>query len=210
MKTKLNILIISSSFLILLSLAIIGFTYGWFVHDTSFPDNTVSVGDLRYVKTGALVDEASVIVPGENLVVTAFSVDNLSPIASQLRMKITYTRVTSVLGVPTPEANYVYKGATDDHLGVTFTSTFTLTDGDPTPDEYDDDYWYYLSATDVISAASGVIPLISEIYYDGAKTSIDYQGQPVSIRIVMEVKQAGSVSWAELATYDFSTGYPVT
>jgi hypothetical protein len=151
-----------------------------------------------------------IIVPGQELLDSDIEITNASPITSQLRVKITYTRVTIVGEVPTPEADYVYLGDTDDHLSVNFTSTFTLGDGDLIPDEHDDDYWYYGDYDTVINADSGVLGIIDSIYYDGQKTSADYETQTIEVNVLIEVKQAGNVIWSELATYDFSTGDPIS
>ncbi len=205
MKNRIRIISISALFLVMISLAMIGITYGWFAHGITFTTNDINVGDLRYTKSGSFIADDSVIVPGENLINEAFVINNLSPITSQLRVKITYTRITTV-----PVEDYVFKNDTDDHLAVTFTSTFTFTDGDATPDEFDDDYWYYIDSDEIIAAASGDINLFSEIYYDGEKTSIDYNGQSVTVTVTVEVKQSDNVTWEELTTYDFETGYPAT
>jgi len=208
MRFRIKAITTSAILLILASLAMLGITYGWIAFGTNFTTNIINVGDLRYSETGAFIADDTVIVPGDELVATAFSLDNQSPITSQLRLKITYTRITNIEGVVTPEEDHVYKGDTDEHLAVTFDSVFTFTDGDATPGEYDDNYWYYISADEVIPATSGTIALFSELYYDGDKTSIDYNGQLVSVTVTVEVKQADNVTWSELATYDFSTGYP--
>ena len=205
MKNRIRIISISAIFLIMISLAMIGLTYGWFAHGIVFTTNHINVGDLRYALSGDFIEDETIIVPGDNLVAEPFVINNLSPITSQLRVKITYTRFTTV-----PVEEYVFKNDTDDHLAVTFTSTFTFTDGDATPDEDDDDYWYYIDSDEIIAASSGDINLFSEIYYDGDKTSIDYNGQDVTVSVTVEVKQADNVTWEQLTTYDFSTGYPAT
>lgn len=210
MKKRIRIISISALFLIMISLAMIGITYGWLTHGIVFTSGNINVGDLRYTKSGTFITPDTIIVPGDNLIDQPFVINNLSPIASQLRVKITYTRITKVGEVITPEADYVFKNDTDDHLAVavTFTSTFTFTDGDLILDEFDDDYWYFGSSDEIIPATSGDINLFSAIYYDGDKTSIDYNGQDVTVTVTVEVKQADNVTWSELTTYDFATGYP--
>ncbi len=203
MKNRIRIISISAIFLIMISLAMIGITYGWITFGTIFTTNHINVGDLRYALSGDFIADDTIIVPGDNLVAEDFVINNLSPITSQLRVKITYTRITTV-----PVENYVFKNDTDDHLAVTFTSTFTFTDGDATPDEFDDDYWYYIDSDEIIAASSGDINLFSEIYYDGNKASIEYNGQDVTVSVTIEVKQSDNVAWEELATYDFATGLP--
>jgi hypothetical protein len=436
MKKKLTIVLVSSLFLILASLAMLGITFGWLNFGVTLSSGSVSVGDLSYTPYGSLVTDNSIIVPGQNLVNQPFYFGNSSSVSSQMRVKITYTRMS--LGVTptnnhiisttkiyqyypcwsfsgsdyilddsgnlvaqetpgviviaaatlaglfvgdvaasdivdgantytffraweyddvdyildgsgnlvekddplvivlasanlqfiTPESDVVYEGATEDHLTVTFLSEyyftgvdyvsdivdflatitysyeaswvkdsvhyildgsgnlvdesnpgviviaaedledlyvgyagesdilddtdtytyypawvydlvkyvfdldgnlverdtpatieldssllqgeFVLGDGDVTPDEADDDYWYFGSAETSISANSGILRLIRRIYYDGSKASIEYNGQPISISVTIQVKQSDHVTWSDLVTYDFETGYPVS
>ena len=208
MKKLITAIVAASGFLILATLGILGITYGWFVYSTTLTGGSVSVGDLRYEIAGAFVTD-QIIVPGQELIDTDIEVTNSSPVSSQLRVKVTYTRITIVGETVTPEEDYVYKDDTDDHLVVNFTSSYTFTDGDLTPDEYDDDYWYYGDYDTVIESESGLIGIIDSIYYDGFKTSADYQTETVEVKVLIEVKQADHVVWAELATYDFSTGDPL-
>ena len=436
MKRKMTVILISSLFLILASLAMLGITMGWLVFQTTFSSGQVSVGDLSYTLHGSLVTDNSIVVPGQNLVDQPFYFGNSSSVSSQMRMKITYTRITlgatptnnhimsstriyqyypcwsfsgsdyilddsgnlvaqetpgviviaaaTLAGLYvgevaasnivdgadtytffraweydgvdyildgsgnlvekeyplvivlssanfqfiTPESDVVYEGGSGDHLTVTFlseyyfagndyasdivdflatitysyeaswvkdsvhyildgsgnlvdesnpgviviaaadlqdlfvgysgesdivddTDTYTyypawvydqvkyvfdldgdlverdtpatieldssllqgefiLGDGDVTPDEPDDDYWYFGSAETSISVNSGVLRLIRKIHYDGSKASIEYNGQPISISITIQVKQSDHVTWSDLVSYDFETGYPVS
>ncbi|HOP57664.1 MAG TPA: hypothetical protein PLH02_05960 [Bacillota bacterium] len=209
MKTNIRAIVASILFMVFAALVVVGFTYGWFSFGTIYTTNHVNVGNLEYTLSGAFLNDNSVVVPGEDLVVDNFSINNESSVSSQLRIKITYTRVTDVGGTPTPEQGYVYKGDSDDHIAVIFMSTFLFTDGDATPDEYDDDYWYYGDYATEINAESGVIDLISNIHYDGDSTSTEYNGQTIAVTVLIEVKQADNVTWSELATYNFETGYPI-
>ncbi|MGI6392739.1 MAG: hypothetical protein ACOX16_03920 [Candidatus Izemoplasmatales bacterium] len=208
MKKLILAIVTVSGFLILAALGILGITYGWFVYSTTLPGGSVAVGDLRYGLDGAFVTE-SIIVPGQELIAEDIEIINASPVTSQLRLKITYTRVTIVNDIVTPEEDYVYKNDDDDHLVVNFTSTFTLGDGDVTPGENEDDYWYYEDYDHVIVAESGLIGIIDSIYFDGYKTSSDYQNESIEVKVTIEVKQADHVTWSELAAYDFETGDPL-
>ncbi len=210
MKTRIRIIVVSSLLLIMGSLAVLGITYGWIALGTGYTSNVINVGDLRYTLSGSFITDDTTIVPNDELVNNAFTINNQSPIDSQLRLKITYTRITNAGGIPIPETDYVFKNDSEDHLAVNFTSTFTFSDGDAIPDEHDDDYWYYITPDNVILAASGSIPLLDSLYYDGNETSIDYNQQDIAVKITIEVKQSGNVTWEELATYDFATGYPAS
>lgn len=198
MKRKSLYISLVSLFLILSSLLMLGITYGWLADVIDLSSGVISVGDLRYTKSGAFVsdDPTPIIYPGFEFVDTALSVNNQSPIESQLRVKITYTKITNDGGLVTETVSYT--DAVDDHLSVTFDSTF----------ENSGDYWYYDATDYVIPTTSGDIDILSSIYYDGDLTGNDYNNASVTVTVTIEVKQNDNVTWAELATYDFSTGYP--
>lgn len=196
MKKAPLIISIVSSLLVLASVLMIGFSFGWFADVIDLNDGTISVGDLRYSETGAFITDNQILQPGQELLDTAITLTNTSPIESQMRVKISYTKITRPVDVLVIETvNY---SDTDDHLAVVFDSTFV----------YSSDYWYYNATDAVISANSGLIEMISSIYYDGEFTGIDYSEQTVSITVTIEVKQSDNVTWSELTSYDFSTGYP--
>ncbi|NLF49147.1 MAG: hypothetical protein GX582_05830 [Acholeplasmataceae bacterium] len=436
MKKKFTIILTSSLFLILASLALLGMTYGWFTMQTTFPSGVVSVGDLSYTQNGSLITDNSIVVPGQNIVSESLYFGNASSLDSQMRLKVTYTQITlentptnnhivslttvynyypcwtnggndyildssgnlvekanpaviiiAAAALPslyvgeigasdivngastytffrawtnseidyildgsgnlvlksdpltivissanllfvTPNNDQIYRGEVSDHLAVTFLSEyyfsarelrsdiidfagtitytyqpkwvkesvhylldingnlvseanpsviiiasedledlyqgvegesdifndpdtytfypswvasattyvldisnnlverdspanieieatamqgeFVLGDGDLVPDEADDDYWYFGSADTIIPENSGIIRLIRKIQYDGAKASNDYSGQPIQIAIEIQVKQSDHVSWSDLTSIDFETGYPVS
>jgi len=189
---------IFSSILVLASLLMLGITFDWFANVIDLNDGTISVGDLRYSETGAFITDNQIIQPGQELLDTDITLTNTSPIESQMRVKIAYTKITRPVDVLVIETvNY---SNVDDHLAVTFDSTFV----------YSSDYWYYNATDAVITANSGLIEIISSIFYDGEVTGIDYSGQTIYVTVTIEVKQSDNVTWAELASYDFSTGYPNT
>lgn len=181
--------------LILASLLMLGITYGWIADVIDLNSGIVSVGDLRYTKSGAFIEDPSTpIYPGYEFIDTTLSVNNQSPIDSQLRVKIVYTKITSFGGTPTATA---YTGS-NDHLSVTFVDTFVNSG----------DYWYFTATDYVILAESGDIDIISSLYYDGDVVGNDYNNATVTVTVSIEVKQSDNVTWAELTSYDFSTGYP--
>lgn len=194
MKQKTIIFSVASLVIALISLAMIGISYGWFTHQVTLSSGEIASGDLRYTQTGAFISSSGVIVPGEELILTDFEVTNNSTITSQLRFIISYTRVTS----PVLTETIYYSGSVDDHISVTKNASFV----------YASNYWYYTASDYEIAAASGLMSVITSLYYDGYKTGIDYIGVVLTITITIEVKQADNVNWATLATYDFETGYP--
>ncbi|MBN2540286.1 MAG: hypothetical protein JXB08_02045 [Bacilli bacterium] len=195
MKRKSLILSITSLVLIITSVLILGFTFGWGFDSIDLNTGTISVGDLRYSQDGDFITNGTIMYPGMELVNTSFTLTNESPITSQMRLKIAYTKVEDpqVGGVTT-----YYTGAVDDHLAVTFDSTFVNSG----------DYWYYNSDVYEITANSGQIDLLSSISYDGNLVGNDYAQVSCAITITIEVKQNDNVTWSELTSYDFETGYP--
>ncbi|MBU1145053.1 MAG: hypothetical protein KJ971_04265 [Firmicutes bacterium] len=191
MKQKALIFSVISLVLALVSFVIIGISYGWIVQQTTLPSGEIGVGDLRYEKAGEFIAQDSIIVPSQELISTAFELTNNSPITSQMRMQIIYTKVT------TSANDVVYSNAVDDHLTVLMNANFL----------YSSEYWYYTALDYVISAESGAISILTSMYYDGEFVGIDYSGVPLSVTVTIEVKQADNVSWVELTNYNFSTGY---
>lgn len=201
MKRKSLILSLASLVLIVTSLIMLGVTYGWGADLVNLGNGTISVGDLRYTQTGSFVTDGTIVHPMEELIDTNISIDNQSSIESQLRVKITYTKITNPTGDSLViEEDYVYTDDTSEHISVIFDSAFT----------YDSGYWYSNGTTGVLSANSGNLAIISSIIYDGENTNIDYVGQDVAISVTIEVKQNDNVTWTELVGYDFSTGNPAS
>ena len=132
----------------------------------------------------------------ENITVT-----NSSTIASQMRIKIEYTKATNQSGTIVT-SDVLYANSVDDDLSVTIDSAFVHNSTD--------DYWYYQDTTGVIAADSGLINIITSIDYDANEAGNDYAGITITITVTVEVKQSDNVTWTELTSYDFSTGYPST
>ena len=195
------ILSLASLFLIITSLILLGITYGWYGDVIDFNSGVISVGDLRYSQNGEFIANDTIIYPSLELLSTDIDVTNESPIESQLRIKITYTRITNPEGAGlVTETDYVYTDALTEHISVDFDSTFV----------YDTGYWYLNGTTSTILAESGTIALISSIIYAGENTNIDYVEQDVAVSVTIEVKQDDNVTWSELIGYDFLTGNPQT
>ncbi len=198
MKKRLIISFASLS-LILLSFVVISITFGWTFGVVDFTGHTVAVGDLRYTKSGAFISEEEILYPGMELIDQSIALTNESPITSQMRVKIVYTRITNPTGSALVIEDVAYENGVDDHLDVVFDATYT----------YDSDYWYYGDSSTTIAADSGSIPILSSIQYDGFVTGNDYSSQTITITVTIEVKQDDNVNWTELTSYDFSTGYPL-
>jgi hypothetical protein len=181
------------SLFIIVGLFVLGVTvtYAWIAYSESIDGGTVSAGQVDYSYSGSFIDGSEIIFPNKELLSQAISVDNQSTIDTQLRLTINYTLVEEVT------SNKIYKDDVNDDLSVVFDSLFVL----------DGDYWYY-QATDFSIETTGLIDIISSIYYDGNASSNEYASQTVSIQVLIQVKQADNVTWTDLATYDFETGNP--
>ncbi|MBU0997042.1 MAG: hypothetical protein KKE16_03245 [Firmicutes bacterium] len=198
MKKRIILLSVSSIVFILASIVMLGFTYGWWVSLVNYPDNEISVGDLRYTPSGGFITGGAsyVYLPGEELIDSTITIDNASPIDSQLRVKIEYTKWT--FDVTLQSETVVYTASASDHIYVGLDANLQLVG----------DYYYYGGDSNVLSPDSGLMTLITSLYYDGSVTTFDYAGQEVTVTITIEVKQGGDLTWSDLIGYDFSTGYP--
>lgn len=200
MKRKNLYMTLASLVLFIASFVMIGITFGWFAFMVDLNPGTVSVGDLRYTQSGSFIED-DVIVPGQELLSSGIDLTNESPITSQLRVKIEFTQITNPGGTGLVSETVPLTSSSSDHLEVEWDATSTFV--------YSDGYWYYSATDAVIAADSGSIPILDSIKY-GLNTNIDYVGQAVSISVTIEVKQSDNVTWSELTSYDFSTGYPTT
>lgn len=197
MKRAIPFLIFGSVLLLFGAFLLVAYTLGWIAPLNTITTNHVAVGDLRYTLSGSFITPATIVAPGDELIDVGFSVDNSSPIASRIRVQITYTTWDNVEGVPT-SATATYAGGSTEALAVTFASGFVYSDG----------YWYITDTSHELAPDSGTQSLVTSVYYDGDNTDIDYQAQDVTVTLIIQVSQADNVSWTDLASYDFSTGYP--
>jgi hypothetical protein len=202
MKNKSLLISISSLIITIVALSMIAITYGWFSKQVTLTSQYVSVGEIVYLKSGAWLDTEEPIVPSNELIAESFILDNQSNISSQLRIRIEYTYYDSVEDEIGELITYTGVG---DYLFVDMPSEFFYYD-DNLEDEIPG-YWYF-SATDyAFQANSGPLTILSSLYYDGNKTSIDFASKSVTIKITIQVKQTNNLVWNDLTTYDFQTGY---
>lgn len=204
MKRTLTVLRVAAILFFLGSMIFIEATFGWFAKLVVVPKGEIGVGDITYTLTGAFIADDTLIVPGQELVLTPFVLDNNSSVDSQIRMKITYLGYVWN-GVEVVPQVLTYVSSEDDFLFVTVGSGFVVTG----------DYWYYtddpliLGPDYVLEPETGVFTLLSSVYLNGATTNIDFADEVVWIRITVEVKQADNVTWSELVDIDFATGEPL-
>jgi len=197
MKKSIAIMSFSAILLFLGSLALIAYTLGWIAPINTITTNNVSVGELRYTLTGAFITPTDPITPNQELLSTAFSVDNDSPISSRLRVQITYTAYTNVEGVITGSTE-IYEGGLTEPLKAVLAPGFVCIEG----------YWYMTDASFAFSADSGTQALVSSVYYDPEYASFDFTGRMVTVTLTIQVSQSDNITWTDLAGYDFSSGYP--
>lgn len=184
----------SLTILVLALVLAVTVTYAWIAYSETIDGGPISVGKLDYTYSGDFIDGSiDPIYPHKELLQSSISVNNQSSISSQLRVRIEYTLVE------TSSTNKIYRAEATDDLSVTFISNFS----------YDNDYWYYESINYKILTASGPIGIISSLYYDGFKSSNEYSSEVINISVLVQVKQGDNVDWADLTTYNFTTGNPI-
>ncbi|PKK97622.1 MAG: hypothetical protein CVV56_05540 [Tenericutes bacterium HGW-Tenericutes-1] len=179
----------------LVALAMIAISYAWLSKQLTITSNTVSVGEILYVKSGSWISPTEPIVPNTDLIAEDFILDNQSSIPSQMRVIITYTKYASIEDVTGTVTTY---SNTLDHISVSMPTEFVYSSG----------YWYYTATDYSIPAVSGPITIVSSLYFDGDIVSIDYASKNVTITITIQVKQANNVTWNDLTSYNFETGLP--
>ncbi|MCF7924526.1 MAG: hypothetical protein K9L64_05400 [Candidatus Izimaplasma sp.] len=182
--------------IILLIIAVIfsaGSVYAWVNYALALPPGSITVGDIDYTVSGDFVSSTDPIYPGQELINSPIIITNNSTIDTQMRLIITYTKIEDTVVLN----NHIYTNDITDHLVVNFTSAFLYGA---------DSYWYYPDQTTILPV--GQLSIIDSVSYDGDVVSNNYADTPISISIVIQVKQADNVTWAELTSYDFSTGYP--
>ena len=202
--------------LILCLVIIFGFasfsqTGAWFSSGTA-KHQYLSSGKFNFLLTGELEssDEGDVL-PGMELVSTPLMLENYSSISSQLRIDILYSYYDS-------KGNYIenqkYNNEDENSvLLVTLDSNWIK--------DSEDGFYYYKSKNYIIPARNdedieayeagetfvydntspdSIISLISSLKFDGEKTTVANSGKTVSVKILVESKQANYVTWTELGS----------
>lgn len=194
MKKLSMMIFIFSSVITLIAIGIIGLAYGWFNVSKTITSNVVSVGEIVYVKSGSWVDSTDPIFPGADLIQSDLILNNQSTITSQLRFQLTYTHYSSIEDVTGTTTIF---DNVDDDISVGIPEEFVFQDG----------YWYYESDSYAIAANTGDMPLITSLSLNADVVSIEYASKPISIAITIQVKQADNVTWNDLTSYNYDTGY---
>ncbi|MFA6626947.1 MAG: hypothetical protein WCT17_00245 [Bacilli bacterium] len=178
---------------IIMLLGVVGLTTyavsAWLTDTDTTGPHTFLVGDIEYTWSGAKVTD-TYVVPGQELVATAFTLTNASNVDSELRVKVTLT-------------------TTYPPAATNAKSLVTMVLGSNWGTEETDGYYYYEASTDpVIAAGTQALVFLSSLKIDGSKVGNDYTGATFTLTLMFEAKQADYVTWAELGTasIDFETG----
>ena len=182
-----------------------GITFAWL---TSTGSGTIeyTVGDVSYTVTGE-VAQNTIIVPGQNLE-NSFKITNNSNVATNLRVSIS----VDVKGWTIGEVGTATNPNTKDHIVVSANTT-----GWELVTENNVMYFYYGSKNPTNDGAedlaAGVSPTpfpFSEFKLNGYVVGNADSGKTIKITITFYAKQADYVTWAELGSFDFTTGLAST
>ena len=182
-----------------------GITFAWL---TSTGSGTIeyTVGDVSYTVTGE-VAQNTIIVPGQNLE-NSFKITNNSNVATNLRVSIS----VDVKGWTIGEVGTATNPNTKDHIVVSANTT-----GWELVTENNVMYFYYGSKNSTNDGAedlaAGVSPTpfpFSEFKLNGYVVGNADSGKTIKITITFYAKQADYVTWAELGSFDFTTGLAST
>lgn len=169
---------------------ITGGVLAWLTDTKTTPEKTFTVGDVTYIWTEGVITSDNV-VPGQNLITTAFNLMNTSNVESELRLLIHITYLEGA--IPTDASNLVE---------YTLASGWVL--------ETTDGYYYYRPGVEVDGkypiAPATKVDVLSELSLDGSLVGNSFSGKVFTIKIIFEAKQANYVTWAQLGTINFETG----
>lgn len=185
--------------LALLFLAIAALTanliVAWLTDTAQTGPTEFQLGDVEFTWDGAVSQD--LVVPGENIVATDYTLVNASTIRTELRFKI--------------EIYSEYLG--DDG------SDYVILTIDGGWDLENDGFYYYRGNGTVfeedkykILPETKTITVITGIELDGSKVGNDFSSSSFTITLVFEAKQSDYVDWDTLgqSNIDFSTGLPGT
>lgn len=187
--------------LALLFLAIAALTanliVAWLTDTAQTGPTEFQLGDVEFTWAGAVSQD--LVVPGENIVATHYTLVNKSTIRTELRFKIE-----------------IYS----EYLGDDGSDYVILTIDDGWFLERDG-FYYYRGSDTVFEEEEGkykilpeteTITVITGIELDGSKVGNDFSSSSFTITLVFEAKQSDYVDWDTLgqSNIDFSTGLPGT
>lgn len=185
--------------LALLFLAIAALTanliVAWLTDTAQTGPTEFQLGHVEFTWVGAVSQD--LVVPGENIVATDYTLVNASTIRTELRFKIEIY------------SEYL-DGDGSDYVILTIDDGWVLkTDG----------FYYYRGSGTVVEEdkykilpETETITVITGIELDGSKVGNDFSSSSFTITLVFEAKQSDYVDWDTLgqSNIDFSTGLPGT
>lgn len=207
-----------AAFLILLGILMGSFntnqSYAWFTDASENPFSLTS-GKVNYEIS--YTTEPGLMVPGKDLIAQC-KVKNLSSIDTHFRLKLEYTlweldgntpaSAVSSTAIYITNASITPGTVTENqYLNVEwpegkFDSANVGTDVDK------EIFWQYNTTVSAVPAGdiennTGVeIPVFNKLYYDGPKTQNVFSGNPVTVKITLQAKQADHVNWAEITLFE--------
>ena len=188
-----KIILVLSLLLVAIFGVIGGATYAWLTDTGSSDEIHYKVGNVDY--TIAVTQPTNnLVVPGD-ILTPAFEIKNASTVKTNLRVRIVVeSNPTLTVGTQ------LTVGLNDSWVKIEETKN------DVTVVNY-----YYggkTGDTSVIAAvAENAEPVtitspIKELKIDGPTVNNNYSGTTITIQIIFEAKQAGNVTWDEIATFE--------
>lgn len=202
-----------ASLAVVIGLMNCGSSYAWFVTSLE-KKQSISVSVISTAQSAKLTDldtgEKTVIMPGDNLVNldgqgAMLRINNGSSTDVQIRLSIEYTSYANGKA-----EQKTYSGNSDD-IEVTFAagkwSKNTNASGTCyfyyMGDNYTSDTVFDLNNVPVVKSDVSYVDAVSRIAYK-SNISKAYSGQPVTIKVIFEAKQADNVSWSSIDSYKLS------
>lgn len=144
-----------------------------------------SVGEVSYTLTGEMIDTP--VVPGQNLIMSPYQLNNYSTINSELRVKLTLTAtgtdVSNLFSEILLTNNWIYNNE-------------------------DDYYYYYVGPRDSTKVTTDQvnITVLEKLVLDGEVVNNSYANTKVTIGLCFEAKQFEYVTWEELGNINLTVG----
>jgi hypothetical protein len=171
----------------------------WLTDTKQTGPTTFTVGDIEFEWEGAITTSQP-IVPGQELIASAYQLVNTSTVTSQLRVIFTITASLDETPLTNPEQYFI---STNLAAGWVYNST--------------DEMWYYASFVDEVltpttipipTEGNDTIPVLTTLKLDGTKAGNDISNYEFTITFVFQAKQNDYVTWADLgsATFNFGSG----
>ncbi len=202
-KSKKGIFAIS---LMLLAVVLVsaGGLWAWFTQEGTQSTFTFTAGQVKYELGNIPTTDGNFKLPGDPVMVYAFSLTNKSNIDTNVRIEATY-KITPAIGSTAPELTGI--------IGIGNVLITRITDGWFIKDGY-----YYLgtsgsettltAVSDIVNGTIVVENFVTTMVINGDVIGNDYMGSTLTITFKFQAKQANNLTWEDCATknIDFTTG----